>query len=270
MSQAFATHDYLAQAVEKVAAQGECLPQAQAPEAAPKAAVKRLPWLAATLTVLLHAIFLLLGFWLSGVTGGSQAESLPRFISVSLDNWPSVGEAGRHEAVPAKESAVPPGNAVGQNRVAASARTAKEIGKENPAQDGGGLGREENRPAQSAAGGNTQASQATSGQGSETAAGDQQGALPEILARPLYEKNPPPPYPRLAKRLGKQGVVQLEVFVSASGTAAEVKVAIGSGHAILDEAALESVRGWRFAPGQRNGQPVGMWVRVPVRFALQG
>lgn len=62
----------------------------------------------------------------------------------------------------------------------------------------------------------------------------------------------------------------LEVFVSASGMVEEVKVATGSGYEILDEAALDAVRGWRFAPGLRNGQPAAMRVRVPVRFELRG
>ena len=267
VSQALVTHDYIAGVAENVAAQGEYLPQAT--EAAPNAVLQRLPWLAATLAVLLHAVFLLLGFWLGGITGGTETESLPRVISVSLDSWPSGEDAGRPEAVVPKKSALPLGNAARQNVVSASTKIEKEISKENISQDRGGLGGGENRLAQPAAGGNTLASQAPSGQGSGTAEGAQ-GALPEVLARPLYEKNPPPLYPRLAKRLGQQGVVRLEVFVSASGTAEEVKVAIGSGHEMLDEAALETVRGWRFAPGLRNGQPVGMWVRVPIRFALQG
>lgn len=268
MSQAFATHDYIAQAVEKVTAQGECLPQVT--EAAPKAALQRLPWLAATLAVLLHAVFLLLGFWLGGITGGTETENLPRVISVSLDSWPSGEEAGRHEAVLPKESALPLGNAARQNVVSASVQAQTGVNAANLSQDSGGPAGGENRLAQPASGGNGLTSQQVpSGQGSGTAEGAQ-GTIPEVLARPLYEKNPPPLYPRLAKRLGQQGVVRLEVFVSASGTAEEVKVAIGSGHEMLDEAALETVRGWRFAPGQRNGQPVGMWVRVPVRFALQG
>ncbi len=269
MTQAFAGQDYIAGAVEDVA-QEECLPLAT--EAAPEAVVKRLPWLAAILAIFLHTMLLLLGFWLGGRTGEPQAESLPRFISVSLDNWPSGGadESQEQEVVPAKKSVLPPGNAMGQKRVAAPARSEKEISKENLSHDSGGFGRERNSLAQPASGGNALSSQeAALGQGGGTTEGTQQGAFPEVLARPLYEKNPPPRYPRLAIRLGKQGVVLLEVCVSASGTVEDVKVATGSGHEILDEAALETVRGWRFAPGLRNDQPAGMWVRVPVRFNLR-
>lgn len=91
----------------------------------------------------------------------------------------------------------------------------------------------------------------------------------EVLARPLYTTNPPPPYPRLARKLGHEGVVQLEVLVSVTGRVDDLRIAASSGHESLDAAALEAVRSWRFSAGQRNGQPVAMRVRVPVRFSLR-
>lgn len=91
----------------------------------------------------------------------------------------------------------------------------------------------------------------------------------EVLARPLYKTNPPPPYPRLARKLGHEGVVQLEVLVSVTGRVDDLRIAVGSGHESLDAAALEAVRSWRFSAGQRNGQSVAMRVRVPVRFSLR-
>ncbi|PKN49644.1 MAG: hypothetical protein CVU58_03305 [Deltaproteobacteria bacterium HGW-Deltaproteobacteria-16] len=91
----------------------------------------------------------------------------------------------------------------------------------------------------------------------------------EVLARPLYTTNPPPPYPRLARKLGHEGVVQLEALISVAGRVDDLRIAVGSGHESLDAAALEAVRSWRFSAGQRNGQPVAMRVRVPVRFSLR-
>lgn len=91
----------------------------------------------------------------------------------------------------------------------------------------------------------------------------------EVLARPLYTTNPPPPYPRLARKLGHEGVVQLEALVSVTGRVDDLRIAASSGHESLDAAALEAVRSWRFSAGQRNGQPVAMRVRVPVRFSLR-
>ena len=101
-------------------------------------------------------------------------------------------------------------------------------------------------------------------------AGTSEGApTGEVLARPLYTTNPPPPYPRLARKLGHEGIVQLEALVSVAGRVDDLRIAVGSGHESLDAAALEAVRSWRFSAGRRNGQPVAMRVRVPVRFSLR-
>lgn len=225
---------------------------------------------AAALAVLLHAALLLSGFWLGAGRELARPRSLPRFISVRLEHWPSGEESGKRNQVLPEKPALLPGTAAGQNKVSAAARARKEISEENYAKESGGLAGEGNRLEQPAAGGGALLSQAASGQGSGTGEGTQQGAPPEVLAHPLYAVNPPPSYPRLAMRMGKQGVVLLEVFVSSSGKVEDVRVATGSGHGILDEAALETVRGWRFAPGLRNGRPAAMRVRVPVRFELRG
>ncbi len=88
-------------------------------------------------------------------------------------------------------------------------------------------------------------------------------------ATPLYRINPPPGYPRLARRRGLEGVVLLEVLVDISGKVADLRVDTSSGHAILDRAALKAVRRWRFTPATIDGHRRQMWVKVPVRFQLQ-
>lgn len=86
---------------------------------------------------------------------------------------------------------------------------------------------------------------------------------------PLYDLNPPPVYPRVARRRNYQGTVLLDVRVTAEGTVAEVKVARSSGYSVLDRSALNSVRNWRFEPARRGSRPFETWVQVPVRFELQ-
>lgn len=85
---------------------------------------------------------------------------------------------------------------------------------------------------------------------------------------PSYADNPAPPYPPLARRRGQTGTVEVEVLVSPHGRAEEIRLARGSGHALLDRTALETVRHWRFVPGRRGNETAAMWVRIPVRFAL--
>jgi len=89
-----------------------------------------------------------------------------------------------------------------------------------------------------------------------------QGAAPRA-------DNPAPDYPYLARLRGESGRVVLDVEVLASGEAGVVRVEESSGYDILDQAALESVKRWRFVPARRNGAPVPASVRIPIRFALQ-
>ena len=72
----------------------------------------------------------------------------------------------------------------------------------------------------------------------------------------------------MAKRRQWEGRVGLKVQVLANGSAGAVSVETTSGHEILDQAALEAVRKWRFVPAKRGGQPIDSWVKVPINFNL--
>jgi len=88
-------------------------------------------------------------------------------------------------------------------------------------------------------------------------------------AVPLYEGNLPPRYPDLARRRGWEGTVMLQVEVADDGTVGSIDIHTGSSYSLLDNAALEAVRKWRFKPGSKDGQPFAMTVLVPVHFVLQ-
>lgn len=80
--------------------------------------------------------------------------------------------------------------------------------------------------------------------------------------------NPLPRYPTAARRRGVEGTVTLAVRVSADGLPRAVEVARSSGSALLDEAALEAVRRWRFRPARRGAEAVEGRVNVPITFRL--
>jgi protein TonB len=84
-----------------------------------------------------------------------------------------------------------------------------------------------------------------------------------------YLNNPRPEYPRIARRMGEQGRVLLNVFVSAAGNAEKVEIRTSSGHARLDQAAREAVQRWKFVPARRGDEPVSAWVIVPISFVLE-
>jgi periplasmic protein TonB len=108
------------------------------------------------------------------------------------------------------------------------------------------------------------------GNGDGTGGGDGSGGDGSGGARVAYGANPLPPYPYVARRLRKEGVVLLEVLVAADGHAADVRVVRSSGFAPLDEAALTTVRDrWRFIPARRGGEAIESRVPVPIRFRIE-
>ena len=84
-----------------------------------------------------------------------------------------------------------------------------------------------------------------------------------------YLNNPHPAYPAMALRMGWQGKVMLSVEVLRDGRAGQVSVQRSSGHAVLDNAALQAVRAWRFVPARRDGQLVDETFFVPLPFELK-
>ena len=80
--------------------------------------------------------------------------------------------------------------------------------------------------------------------------------------------NPKPVYPRLAIKQGIEGDVALNVRVSESGHVAQVSIMSPSGSTLLDNAAVESVRNWRFTPAYRDGRPSETVTTVPIQFRL--
>ncbi len=84
-----------------------------------------------------------------------------------------------------------------------------------------------------------------------------------------YLKNPKPPYPPLARRVGAEGRVLLRVLVSSEGLALNVEIRDSSGDASLDESAQKTVRHWRFIPAKRRNQSIESHVLIPINFKLE-
>lgn len=106
------------------------------------------------------------------------------------------------------------------------------------------------------------------GRDSYQAPGETTAVTSVVMATPRYSDNPPPTYPALARKRGYQGTVVLEVFVKTDGRVGDLRIVESSTHTLLDRAATNAVKGWQFEPGRRGDRVVAMWVRVPVRFAL--
>jgi protein TonB len=80
--------------------------------------------------------------------------------------------------------------------------------------------------------------------------------------------HPKPAYPMPALRGREQGTVLVVAQVDASGRVSDTQIARRSGSYILDRAATNEVRRWKFEPAIHNGQPVAANVQVPVSYQL--
>jgi len=76
----------------------------------------------------------------------------------------------------------------------------------------------------------------------------------------------PPAYPPLAKSSRVSGDVLLDALIDAKGNVTGVKVI--SGPVLLQQAAMETVRHWKYEPARLDGQAVAMHLTVTVRFRL--
>jgi protein TonB len=76
--------------------------------------------------------------------------------------------------------------------------------------------------------------------------------------------NKKPIYPPAARNAGISGVVIVSVMIDTNGDVAAAKV-VRSIH-LLDQAALDAVRGWRFTRTVDNGAPVCIVMTVTVDF----
>ena len=95
---------------------------------------------------------------------------------------------------------------------------------------------------------------------------------PETVTAPFgragYLNNPPPEYPAVAARQRWEGTVLLRVRVLSTGKVETIEVAKSSGHKILDDEAVQTVRNWLFMPSRRGAMAIDGWATVPIEFKI--
>lgn len=102
----------------------------------------------------------------------------------------------------------------------------------------------------------------------------QQAQPPAVNASPLSvgslvsyaTRQATPIYPIAAKNMRMTGLVKVEVMVNEAGEVAEVQNT--SGPSMLQSAAKDAIRKWRFKPFTRDGQPVKATGFINFNFAL--
>ena len=107
------------------------------------------------------------------------------------------------------------------------------------------------------------------------------GAAPKVQAAPPKKVNisagvavgmllqkTQPVYPPIAKAARVSGTVILQATISKTGTIENLRVI--SGPAMLQQAALDAVRTWRYRPYLLNNDPVEVDTTINVIFSLGG
>jgi TonB family protein len=87
------------------------------------------------------------------------------------------------------------------------------------------------------------------------------GELPEII------RKVEPHYPPSALMRGEGGTVLLQALVGPKGRVLETRIVTPA--SVFDESARVAVEGWRFRPARCGGDPVTVWVLIPIRFTFQ-
>lgn len=81
---------------------------------------------------------------------------------------------------------------------------------------------------------------------------------------PRITRRVDPDYPRLAKAAHLQGQVVVTVLINEGGYPA--RVSAHGGNLVLQKAALDAAKQWRFLPALRNGEPVASDFKIRFEF----
>lgn len=87
-----------------------------------------------------------------------------------------------------------------------------------------------------------------------------------LIREPVKTRHVPPVYPQIAIAARVTGVVVIDAIIGTDGTVREARVLSGS--PLLNQAALEAVRQWRYTPTTLNNVPVPVIMTVTVRFNM--
>jgi protein TonB len=74
-------------------------------------------------------------------------------------------------------------------------------------------------------------------------------------------------YPELARKAGIEGRVTVKVLINTKGNVEKVEVV--KGHPMLNDAAIDAAKEWKFKPGKQRDRFVKVWMNIPIDFKLK-
>jgi protein TonB len=92
---------------------------------------------------------------------------------------------------------------------------------------------------------------------------------PEITNRDQVQRALVAEYPAILRDAGIGGVVRVWFHIDENGRVQDRRIMEGSGHAQLDDAALQVAEIMRFSPAMNRDKNVAVWVAFPIRFEVR-
>lgn len=89
----------------------------------------------------------------------------------------------------------------------------------------------------------------------------------DLEKRPEPTSQVAPTYPEALRKAKVEGVVTLIFVLDETGRVEDPRVE-NSTRPEFEKPALDAIRKWRFSPGQKDGQAVRTYIRVPLRFRV--
>jgi protein TonB len=99
--------------------------------------------------------------------------------------------------------------------------------------------------------------------------GEEEPVVPfaELSEEPVEIKRVNPAYPELARRAGIEGMVVVKTLINTKGDVEDVVVL--KSHPLLDQAAIEAAKQFKFKPGKQRDRYVKVWMSIPFTFKLK-
>lgn len=103
----------------------------------------------------------------------------------------------------------------------------------------------------------------------ERAASGGETRRPELRNAAMVQRALVASYPASLRAMGIGGEVTMWMYVDEEGRVTRRRVSVSSGNCDFDRAATDVARIMRFSPALKDGQPIAVWVEVPIRFTAR-
>lgn len=91
--------------------------------------------------------------------------------------------------------------------------------------------------------------------------------MSDLDNKPVLLASTAPDYPPALQKSGVEGSVTILFLLNESGLVEDPRVE-RSTRPEFESPALDAVRGWKFKPGMKEGQPVRTFMRLPIQFKI--